>query len=478
MNETPTPGIPILLVDDEQITLKSCEIALKTDGITNVITCQDSREVMNILGRREIAAVLLDLSMPHVSGETLLPQIVQQYPHVPVIIVTGANDVMTAVRCMREGAFDYMVKPVEKNRLVSGVRRAVEIVELQRENLRLKSRMLSEKLESPEAFREIVTRNRGMLSIFRYVEAISRTNQTVMITGETGVGKELMARAIHTLSRPKTQFLPVNVAGLDENMFADTLFGHRKGAFTGADQERPGLVEKAAGGTLFLDEIGDLCHSSQIKLLRLLQEKEFFPLGSDLAKRSTARIIVATNQNIEEHLASGTLRKDLYYRLRTHHIHIPPLRERKDDLPLLVDYFIEEATATLEKKKPTPPRELFTLLEAYHFPGNVRELRSMIYDAVSKHEARILSLESFSRIIYPRSAEGRPPVIIEQPGDAPMVQFPERLPNLKDAARMLVEEAMKRAQGNQSIAAKMLGITQQALSKRLKKQAKEEQEEV
>jgi len=202
-----------------------------------------------------------------------------------------------AVKCMQHGAFDYMLKPVEKSRLVGGVKRAVELRELQRENQLLKAHVLSDKLEKPEAFSEIITVSTGMRSIFQYVEAIANSPRPVLITGETGVGKELVAKAVHTLSSREGDFLPVNVAGLDDHVFADTLFGHNKGAFTDAREARNGLIERAAGGTLFLDEIGDLSSTSQVKLLRLLQEGEFFPLGSDVAKRSDARIVVATNQD-------------------------------------------------------------------------------------------------------------------------------------------------------------------------------------
>jgi len=362
-----------------------------------------------------------------------------------------------------------MVKPVERSRLIGGVKRALDLRELQRENRLLKAHVLSDKLEHPEVFSGIVTCSARMRSIFQYVEAIAASPRPLLITGETGVGKELVARAVHRLSRRKGAFVAVNVAGLDDNVFADTLFGHKKGAFTGAEQARGGLLEQAGGGTLFLDEIGDLSHPSQVKLLRLLQDGEYFPLGSDLAKRSDARIVVATNQDLNTLQTNGRFRKDLYYRLCDHHLHIPPLRERMEDLPLLLNHFLEKASTTLGKSRPTPPEELLTLLSTYHFPGNLRELESMVFDSVGSHRSGKLSMDLFKSHIFqkPPAPEKEPPQQVQREGVS--VSFSGRLPTLKELEQNLVDEAMRRAGGNQSIAALSLGITRQALNKRLKK---------
>ena len=471
MSEAIHPPCPILLVDDEAQALTSFEMALRSASLNHFIACNDSREVMGILGRREVEIMLLDLWMPHVTGEDLLRQIAVDHPGLPVVVVTGADDVETAVRCMRGGAFDYIVKPVEQSRLVGSVKRGIELRELHRENQLLKARVLSDRLNRPEAFAGIVTVSPSMHAIFRYVEAVAASPRPLLITGETGVGKELVARAVHVLSGRKGSFVPVNAAGLDEHVFADTLFGHRKGAFTHALEGRAGLLEQAAGGTLFLDEVGDLSAVSQVKLLRLLQDGEYLPLGSDIAKRSDARIVVATNQDLESARSAGRFRKDLYYRLCGHHVHIPPLRERREDLPVLLDRFLDEAARILGKRRPTPPDELHNLLAAYHFPGNVRELESMVFNAVSLHAAGKLSMEAFKTVIF----EHQPALAGEAEGkDLPVLSglvFPERLPTLKQAEDALVEEALRRAGGNQSIAASMLGITRQAINKRVNKAA-------
>jgi len=469
MIESINPSHPVMMVDDEEQALNSFEMALRSASMNNFIRCQDSREVMQLLSNKEVEVIMLDLSMPHVSGEELLPIINSDFPEIPVIIITGTNDVETAVKCMKHGAFDYMVKPVEKNRLIGGIKRAIELRELQRENRLLKEHVLSDKLEHPEAFAEIITGSACMRSIFQYVEAIAPSPRPVLITGETGVGKELVAKAVHALSNRKGAFKPVNVAGLDDNVFSDTLFGHGKGAFTDAKEPRSGLVEGASGGTLFLDEIGDLNTTSQIKLLRLLQDGEFFPLGSDVAKRSDARIMVATNQDLDALQLAGKFRKDLYYRFCDHHIHIPPLRNRREDLPVLAEHFLAKASRTLDKKKPTPPEELITLLSTHHFPGNVRELESMVYDSVTRHKSGKLSLEVFKTHITKKCPGISTDTKDMQQGEHSLITFPDQLPTLKQIEQLLIDEAMQRSNGNQSIAALSLGISRQALNKRLKK---------
>lgn len=468
MKQNRFPLSPVLVVDDEEQALAAFSLTLRSGGINNILQCRDSREVLPLLESQEIEVMLLDLSMPYVSGEEILLRMTQTHPDIPVVIITGANEVETAVRCMKSGALDYMVKPIEKSRLVSGVRNAVQVRALQRENRLLKERILTARIDHPEAFDEIVTGNEKMRSIFQYIEAVAGSPQPVLVTGETGTGKELTARALHRLSGRPGPFLAVNLGGLDDHLFADTLFGHMRGAFTGADKARKGLVEGAASGTLFLGEIGDLNPSSQVKLLRLLQEGEYLPLGADTAKRTNVRFVVATNRDLQSAQNRGTFRKDLYYRLRIHHVHIPPLRERLDDLPLLVSLFLDEASKTLKKKRPTPPKELLTLLRGYHFPGNVRELRSLVFDAVSSHVSGQLSLERIkARVEQERSPMGIPVSRIQEEDD-PMLVFSGRLPTIRQASELLVAEAMKRMEGNQTMVAQFLGITRQTLGRYLK----------
>ena len=468
MNTNLFPDNPILIVDDEESVIISLANTLKSNGINNIISCQDSRDVMRLISSTEFEVILLDLSMPHIPGAELLYEIHDSYPHIPVIIVTGTNEVKTAVDCIKAGAFDYMVKAVEENRLVSGIKRAIEIRKLKREYSDLKAKLMADKLNCPQAFSHILTQNKKMHAIFLLVESIAKTKEPVLIIGETGVGKNLIAKAIHDVSGRKGPFIDINVAGFDDAMFADSLFGHKKGAFTSAVESRNGLVHKARGGTLFLDEIGDLTLPSQVKLLRLLDTREYYPLGSDLAKRTDARIVVATNRGLNILMDSEKFRKDLYYRLSTHEIRVPPLRERKEDLSLLFGYFLREAAKALNRKEPLVPRELMSLLDTYHFPGNIRELRSMIFDAVSKQASRTLSLASFKEAIGINAlrVQANPP--------EKLLLFAEKLPTIKEGTELIIAEAMRRAQGNQSIAAGLLGISHQALNKRLNRNQEEQ----
>ncbi len=465
------PQNPVLLVDDEEQFLFSAELTLSANGINNLETVNDSRKVMTLLEQNEYSLVVLDINMPHVTGLELLPMIVDKYPDIPVVIITAVNDVENAVYCIKEGAFNYILKPVDNTRLVTTLRAGLDLRAIKSENIMLKKYLLKDELEFPEAFKHIVTRSSSMRAIFKYIEAIARTPLPVLITGETGVGKELIAKAIHDISGRPGQHVPVNVAGVDDTLFSDTLFGHKKGAFTSADTDRKGLIEQAEQGTLFLDEIGDLSIESQVKLLRLLQDRKYYPLGSDTAKLSDARIICATHRDIESMKDNDTFRKDLYYRLQAHHIHIPPLRERKNDLPMLIDHFLDKAAEQLNKKKPTPPRELYTLLSNYSFPGNIREMEGIMFNAVSMHKSGVMSLEIIKDKLFTKEGGTKTSTdntVIEEGHDHTM-QFSGNLPTLKQMEEILIDEALKRSNGNQSIAAQLLGMSRRALNNRLQR---------
>lgn len=456
------PDFGILMVDDELPWLRSLGLTLEgPGGFTNLLQTQDSREVIGLLEQHDIGLVLLDLTMPQLSGEELLERIGREFPQVQVIIISGMNQLETAVGCMQNGAFDYFVKTVDEERLLDGVRRAVKMIELQRENDQIRRKLISRELENPDVFSDTITRDSTMIAQFAYLESIAVSRQPLLILGESGVGKELIARAAHRLAKTEGPLVSVNVAGLDDNVFSDTLFGHQKGAFTGAAQERRGMIEQAAGGTLFLDEIGDLSPASQVKLLRLLQEGEYYRLGSDVPRQMHARVICATHHNLAEEVSAERFRKDLYFRLQAHQLVLPPLRERREDIVLLLEHFLAQSATELEKPLPTYPPELKTLLGSYSFPGNIRELQAMVHDAVSRHNGGVLSMATFLERIGSQRAQPLPSE------ENPFKGLAE-LPTLSASGELLVDAALERAEGNQSLAARLLGISQPALSKRLK----------
>ncbi|SEA41346.1 DNA-binding transcriptional response regulator, NtrC family, contains REC, AAA-type ATPase, and a Fis-type DNA-binding domains [Desulfuromusa kysingii] len=463
------PEWPILMVDDESALLRSLTVSLKSSGgFNNLLQCQDSRQVMDLLAEQQVSLILLDLTMPHVSGQELLTRICENYPHIPVIILSGLNQVETAVECIKNGAYDYFVKTEDQTRLFSEIRQALERFDLESQYVRLKNKFLNTELSQPEIFAGIVTQNNKMQAIFQYIEALASSREPVLIIGESGVGKDLIAKAIHAVRAKDRPWVAVNVAGLDDNMFADTLFGHTPGAFTGAEKSRNGMVAQAEDGTLFLDEIGDLSWASQVKLLRLIQEREYYVLGSDVPKTTKARFVFATNQSLEKACEEKSFRMDLYFRLRAHQINIPPLRERAEDIPLLVAHFVAEACESLNKPVPEVSQELIARLQQYSFPGNIRELRSMVYDALIVHKQGSISLNEFKKSIAMGSQQTVPSADASG-SETSSLSFSSNLPTLEDAGRLLVCEAMKRSGDNQTLAARYLGISRQALSKRLKK---------
>ncbi|MBN2736487.1 MAG: sigma-54-dependent Fis family transcriptional regulator [Spirochaetales bacterium] len=457
------PQLPVLLVDDEEIILKHMRHVLNQNGVNNIVMIQRSIQVLDFLSENRVSVVVLDLMMPQVSGQDLLERITHEFPATPVIIATGNNDIKTAVSCLKAGAYDYMVKPVDINRLVINVQKAIQYNDLNYEYQEIHKKLSNPDLEQPDIFSSIITSHSSMQSIFKYCEVVAKTSRPVLITGETGVGKELLAKVIHDLSERQGNYLAVNVSGYDDTLFSDTLFGHLKGAYTGAHSTRKGIIESAAQGTLFLDEIGDLSSASQVKLLRVIQEMEYFPLGADRPRATDARLIVATNSDLEERQEQGTFRKDLYYRLRIHHIHLPPLRQRMEDLPMLISHFIHKASQELAREIPHYDDNLLHILENYDFPGNIRELEGMIFNAVSMTTGNKLSMEIFSKLMNGKTL----PVNKLRQGESILFQGP--LPTIKQMEELLVTEAMSRADGNQSLASKFLGISRQALNKRLKK---------
>lgn len=455
----------ILVVDDEQYVRDSLTAYLDDIGY-HILEAANGKDALELFRRRKPDLVITDLRMPLMDGFALVEAIAAEAECTPTVVVSGVGAIDEAVRAMRLGAWDYLSKPIISfEELQITIDSCLERAATRRELERLRRRLSDGSVEDESAFGAIITASPRMRTIFLYLESVAPSRLPVLITGETGTGKELVARAIHTLSGVDGPFVAINLAGLDDTMFSDTLFGHQRGAYTGADRVREGLVRGASGGTLFLDEIGDLSPGSQVKLLRLLQEGEYLPLGSDKVQKSDARIVAATHADLKERMELGTFRPDLYYRLFSHRVELPPLRDRPEDIALLTAHFIEKAAALLGKAPPVVPDELSRYLSAYRFPGNIRELEAIIHDAVARSASRILPLEPVIEAIGgDLRASSTAPL---QAGRCHTCLFAETFPTLKSAEDFLIQEALRLAGNNQRLAAVYLGISRQALNKRL-----------
>lgn len=455
----------ILVVEDEQYVRESLTAYLDDIGY-RVLEAENGRVGLELFRSLRPDIVMTDLRMPVMDGFALVESIAAEAEFTPIVVVSGVGAVDEAVRAMRLGAWDYISKPIVSfEELQITLERSLERARTKYELERLRRHLSEGTLGDETAFSSIVTTSSRMRAIFLYLESVAPSRQPVLITGETGTGKELIAKAVHTLSGLGGPFVAINLAGLDDTMFSDTLFGHQRGAYTGADRVREGIIRQASGGTLFLDEIGDLSPVSQVKLLRLLQEGEYLPLGSDKVQKSNARIVVATHADLKGKMENGTFRPDLYYRLCSHRVELPPLRDRPEDLPLLTEHFLEKSAVLLGKSTPVAPAELNSYLAAYRFPGNIRELEAFIHDAVARSGSRILPLES---IINAIGSDLRIPVSAAQAiSHCPVCPFSGKYPTLKGAEDLLIAEALRLADNNQRLAAAYLGITRQALNKRL-----------
>lgn len=442
----------VLIVADDSDTHARARAALREEGIGAIASLRTGEEVSDYLSENPCDLVMLDLGPQTNVGVKLIGDITINHPEIAVIAVSDANEAAMAVSCIHRGAYDYLVKPLIPQQVASIARRALG-------QHRLRRAPMSGKTSATDSFADIITQDPAMAQVFACLRSVAHSGQAVLVTGETGTGKDLVARALHDLSGRSGAFVPVNTAGMDDTMFSDALFGHRRGAFTGATDLRPGLVLRASSGTLFLDEIGELSLVSQVKLLRLLQDGDYYPLGSDLPKKSTARIVAATSANLHRLQAEGRFRKDLYYRLRAHLVELPPLRARTTDAPLLLRHFVTRATAELGRSGITIGDGLLSILASYAFPGNVRELRSLAYDAVCRTaDGEALSMIPFLAAIAQAEAK---------PVEAQTSLFPAVLPTVTQIQDLLVAEALRRSAGNQAQAAAMLGLTRQALNKRL-----------
>jgi DNA-binding NtrC family response regulator len=395
----------IIAVDDERDFLESVRRGLVTSGFKNVTTEADPRKAVTLFETgKDFDLAIIDITMPGINGIDLLEVIKTASPRTECIMVTASDQARVAVKCLHRGAYDYLVKPISKEDLVSSINRALERKRLV-DILDLAKRKSIPKLVNVEAFRPIITRSEKILRILKEAELHAASDVPILITGETGTGKELLARAIHAVS-PRAEFLynPINMDSLAANLFDAEFFGHTKGAFTGAEKDRAGYLETTNKGTLFLDEIGNLPLGLQGKLLRVLQDGEYIKIGTSTPRQTDVRFIAATNKDIEKMLAKKMFRKDLYYRLKGGWLHLPPLKERKDDIPLLISSFIEECCGPCGTDI---EEEAISLLMCYEYPGNIRELKSIIQSAVNLAQGRPISAKHLPVHLSRRKAIGR-----------------------------------------------------------------------
>jgi two-component system response regulator HydG len=442
-------SLTVLLVDDEPATLEVCSQVSRDAGF-DVLTATSTEEAMEVLGRAAVDAVITDLRVPEWGGIELLKRIRVQNPMVPVVVLTQYGTIESAVEATRLGAFDYITKPFHVGELRARLDRLARSVALDQEN-----RVLREQLRSRPGFGGLIGVSPKMQRVYRIIEKVSQHNYPVLILGESGTGKELVARSIHFQGTRKSRpFVPVDCSSLVPTLIESELFGYVRGAFTGAVQAKAGLLETAESGTLFLDEIADLPVDLQAKLLRALQEGEIKPVGSTERKSIRARIIAATNRDIEAAIRNNTFRQDLYFRLNVVQLRLPPLRERKSDIPLLVNFFLEKFD---EGDRPirSISDDAMRRLMAYDWPGNVRELENCIARAVALGTGPILHVGDLPTNLQYGSAAERPP------------REDELLP-LDELERRAIYRALRETGGDKLAAARLLGIGKTTLYRKLK----------
>lgn len=447
----------VLVVDDESKMRRVLQLFFEEDGLS-VIQAANGEEALKKVGASRPDLVICDVRMPRMNGIELLRRVKELSEQLPVIIMTAYGDVRTAVEAMKLGAENYVTKPLDMEELRILVTRAIEKRSLIRENIQLRA-----ELDSRFDSSNFVGRSEGMQEIFRLIDKVASTNTTVLVTGESGTGKELVARAIHSKSpRQGKPFIVVNCAALSEHLLESELFGHMKGAFTGAHSDRQGRFELADGGTLFLDELALMSIPLQGKLLRVLQEKEFEPVGGTNTIKVDVRIIGATNKDLERLLEEKAFREDLYYRLNVVEIHLPPLKERRTDIPLLIDHCIARLNRELGKHVEDVPDEALKLLMQYDWPGNVRELENVIERAMVLGKSDVLGIENFPTQIT-RLHEQTDPEQSLLDG----LRLPEDgislIETVEKIEKQLIGEALLKTDGNKTKAAELLGITRKIM---------------
>jgi DNA-binding NtrC family response regulator len=450
----------LLVIDDEKNIREGLAEYLAQDGY-DVVCAENGDEGLKLFSQGDVDLIITDLKMPGISGEDLMRKILAQAPGFPVIILTGHGSVETAVTAMREGAWDFLTKPVDMDHLSLKIKRALENRELV-----FKHRRMEEELERRKQFKLLIGNTRIMRDIFDTMNKAAPTKASILITGESGVGKELVADAIHALSpRKENPLVKVHCAALSATLLESELFGHEKGAFTGAVNRRRGRFELASGGTLFLDEIGEIDQNIQIKLLRVLQEKKFERVGGEQTIETDVRIVAATNKDLKAEIEKGNFREDLYFRLNVVNIHVPPLRERKDDIPIFASDFIKEFGEENGKKIEGIHEKARSRLYAYDWPGNIRELRNCIESAVVMCQSNIITVDDL-----PPALRGS-----SQGDDDGQIHI-KLGSNMTECEKIIIQQTLSFCGGNKSKTADILGIGRKTLLRKLDEYNEKEKE--
>ena len=438
----------LLIIDDEKNIREGLAANFELEGY-NVKTAEDGKTGLSLIEKGDIDLVITDLRMPGISGEEVLQKVTTETPGIPVIILTGHGSIDSAVEAMRHGAYDFLTKPLNLDQLGMIVKRA-----LQTRELSLQHQQLQAELEGNAVFGRIIGKSAEIQKVEEVVRKVADSKASVLITGESGVGKELVADAIHNLSsRKNNSFIKVHCAALSETLLESELFGHEKGAFTGAEKMQKGRFELAHGGTIFLDEIGEINQNVQIKILRVLQEHKFERVGGEETIEVDVRVIAATNKNLEEEVKAGRFRQDLYYRLNVIHIQVPPLRERKDDVPLLMATFLNEFNKENNKHITGLDNRAKSALYKYDWPGNIRELRNCMESAVVLCSTNEITIDDLPATVTQSSA-----------GDT--IAIPVGI-SLDDAEKAIIQQNLAANSNNKSKTAEVLGIGRKTLQRKL-----------
>lgn len=438
----------VLIIDDEENIRNGLAANFELEDY-EVKTAANGKDGLDLVAKGDIDLVITDLRMDGISGEEVVKRVTTETPGVPVIVLTGHGSIDAAVDAMKSGAYDFLTKPLNLDQLNLIVKRALENRELS-----LQHKLLKEEIESSACLEQMIGRSAEMQKVFSMIKKVAPAKASVLITGESGVGKELVANAIHNLSGRKDKaFIKVHCAALSESLLESELFGHEKGAYTGADSMQKGRFELAHGGTIFLDEIGEINQNVQIKILRVLQEKTFERVGGEKSISVDVRIVAATNKNLEEEVKAGRFREDLYYRLNVVHLKVPSLKERKDDLPLLIDSFIKKFAAENEKEIIGIDSKAKAALLKYDWPGNIRQLQNCIESSVVMSNGKQIKLEDL-------------PLSVSEYTGQEAISIPMGI-SLEDAEKIIIMQNLSANKGNKSKTADILGIGRKTLHRKL-----------